>query len=209
MKKNENNQRKSKMKYIYIIAIIGILLDQITKFITSLLFDSVSCSDAICVQAPCTTNCLAELMYEGGFFLGFNVIPGKGIEIIKNFFYIMKVENTGGAWGIFSGNVVFLALISLFVTIMLFSFIKNEEKEKELNKLSITYYGLLFSGIIGNLIDRIFNGYVIDFLNFYIFGYDYPVFNIADIFIVVGVILMIIDVLRGEIYAYNKRKRKC
>jgi signal peptidase II len=67
----------------------------------------------------------------------------------------------------------------------------------------------LFSGIIGNLIDRIFNGYVLDFLNFYILGYDYPVFNMANIFIVLGVVLMIIDVVRGEIYAYNKRKRKC
>ena len=197
------------MKYIYIIAIIGILFDQITKFVISLLFNSTSCSNIICVQAPCTNNCLAELIYEGGTYLGLDVIPGKGIEIIKNFFYILKVENTGGAWGLFSGNVVFLALISLFVTIMLFSFVKNEEKDKKLNKISIIYYGFLFSGIIGNMLDRVFHGYVLDFFNFYIFGYDYPVFNVADIFIVVGVILMIIDVVRGEIYAYNKRTGKC
>ena len=68
---------------------------------------------------------------------------------------------------------------------------------------------MLFAGIIGNFIDRLVNGFVIDYLNFYIFGYDYPVFNIADIFIVLGIILMIIDVIRGEVYAHKERKRKC
>ena len=60
------------------------------------------------------------------------------------------------------------------------------------------YYGMLFAGILGNLIDRLFFGYVTDFLNFYIFSYDYPVFNFADIFIVVGVLLCLIDIARGE-----------
>jgi len=53
-------------------------------------------------------------------------------------------------------------------------------------------------GIVGNLADRIMFGYVRDFLNFYIIGYDFPVFNIADIFIVIGVGILIISILRGE-----------
>ena len=210
-KKNKKNQTKSKFKYIYIIAIIGILLDQTTKLLIEYEFNNSSCAnDIVCIQAPCPSSCLSDLKNSGGiyhtFFHSFNVIPGKGIEIIKNFFYITEVKNTGAAWGMFSNNTVMLSVISIIVTILLHIFL---QKETNLNKLSITSYGFLFAGIIGNLIDRLFSGYVTDFLNFYIFGYDYPVFNIADILIVVGIILMIIDVVRGEIYAYNKHKGKC
>ena len=137
--------------------------------------------------------------------MGLNVVPGKGIEIIKDFFYITYVKNTGAAWGMFSGNITGLAVVSIIVVLVLLNFLKNE---KDLNKLSITYYGMLFGGTIGNLIDRLFNGYVTDFFNFYILGYDYPVFNIADILIVLGMILMVIDVIRGEIHVFKERKRK-
>ena len=62
-----------------------------------------------------------------------------------------------------------------------------------IQKESASANSLIISGIIGNMIDRIVRGSVIDFFNFYIFGYDYPVFNIADIFIVVGIILIVIE----------------
>jgi len=180
---------------IFLITLIGIIIDQISKFFIRYQFNNLSC-----------VNCIKDLMINGGTYNGFKVIPSKGIEIIKDFFYIINVKNTGGAWGIFSGNVPLLAIVSAIVVIVLLFFLKGEKK---LSKLSIVCYSALFAGIIGNLIDRIFNGYVTDFLNFYIFGYDYPVFNIADIFIVLGMILMIIDVVRGEMYAYKERKRKC
>ena len=196
---------KKERRIIYIISILGIILDQITKYIIRYGFRT-SCEQIVCVQAPCPSNCLIDMIKEGGTFSGLNVVPEKGIELIKNFFYIIEVKNTGGAWGIFSGNVAFLAVISLFVIVMLYFFLRSEKK---LNKLSITYYGLLFAGIIGNCIDRIVNGYVTDFLNFFIFGYDFPVFNVADILIVVGVGLMIIDVVRGELHVIKERKRKC
>lgn len=205
MKKENEKQNKIKRKYIYIIAFLGIILDQITKFIIRYGFRA-TCEQNICVAEPCPLNCLIDMLKEGGTFLGLDVIPGKGIEIIKNFFYLIEVKNTGGAWGIFSGNVPFLAVISAFVIILLYFFLKSE---KSLNKISITYYGFLFAGIIGNFIDRIINGYVTDFLNFFIFNYDFPVFNIADIFIIVGVVLMIVDVVRGEIHVIKERKGKC
>lgn len=192
MTKNENNNKR---KYIYIMALLGVILDQIVKILIHYSFNNLSCVD-----------CLGELIETGGVYKGFNVVPGKGLEIIKNFFYITEVKNTGGAWGIFSGNVFLLAIISIVVVIVLYYFLREEKK---LTKLSITYYAMLFAGIIGNFIDRLVNGFVIDYLNFYIFGYDYPVFNIADIFIVLGIILMIIDVIRGEVYAHKERKRKC
>lgn len=187
-------KRKPNKKYIliFIITLAGVFLDQLTKFVIRDIFSGLSC-----------VKCLNEMLENGGTYYGFDVIANRGIEIIKNFFYIIEVKNTGGAWGIFSGNVPILAAVNFIVIIVLLLFLKSE---KNLNKTSIFYYGMLFSGIIGNLIDRIFNGYVTDFLNFYILGYDYPVFNVADILIVLGMLLMLFDVIRGEIYAYKERK---
>ena len=127
-------------------------------------------------------------------FSNLKEIPLKGQELIHNFFYITKVENTGAAWGNFSGNIVFLSIVSVFVFFMLFNYAIKEK----LSNYKIIYYSMLFAGILGNLIDRVFFVFVTDFLNFYIFSYDYPVFNVADIFIVVGVLLYIIDIARGE-----------
>lgn len=198
----EKNKKNKASIYMLIIVVIGVLFDQISKFYIRYIFSDSLCGIE-CIKAPC--NCLLELLEIGGKYNGLTVVPGKGIEVLNNFFYITNVNNTGGAWGIFSGNVLFLSIISIFVIILLYFFFKEE---KNINKLSVTYYGLLFAGIIGNLIDRVMNGYVTDFLNFYIIGYDYPVFNIADILIVLGIVLMIIDVVRGEIHVNKERKRK-
>ena len=188
-----NSKVKSKLKYVYIIMIIGVILDQLTKVLINLNFTSDTCS-----------KCLSGMLVKGGKLGLFSVVKNRGIEIIPNFFYITKVENTGGAWGIFSNNAIALALISIMVIFLIHFFIRQE---KELNRLSITYYGFLLAGIVGNLIDRLFNGYVTDFLNFYIFNYDYPVFNIADILIVVGLMMMVFDVIRGEINERKMRQR--
>ena len=68
----------------------------------------------------------------------------------------------------------------------------------KLNRRNIIAFGLLFGGIIGNLLDRFILGYVRDFLDFYILGYDFPVFNISDCAIVIGIILLIIAIIKGE-----------
>ena len=117
------------------------------------------------------------------------------LTIIPNFFSITKVHNTGGAWGIFGGNSLILACISLIVIFAMIEIILNDKKITKIDTLS---YSFILSGIIGNLIDRIVRTYVIDFLSFNIFGYDYPVFNIADIFIVLGVIICIIVTIKED-----------
>ena len=75
-------------------------------------------------------------------------------------------------------------------------------------KLNTYGFGLLLGGILGNLSDRLIFGYVKDFLDFIIFKYDFPVFNIADICIVIGVILLIISILKGEDNSGSKSSRK-
>ena len=76
----------------------------------------------------------------------------------------------------------------------------------KLNKLDYIIYSLLYGGIVGNLFDRIVYGYVIDYLDFYIFNYNFPVFNFADVCIVISVILIIFDSIRGVLYENRSKK---
>ena len=71
-------------------------------------------------------------------------------------------------------------------------------KKEVLTRQTSIYYGMLIGGIVGNLIDRLVFGYVIDYLDFYIFGYNYPIFNLADVLIVISVILIIIFSFKGK-----------
>ncbi len=117
------------------------------------------------------------------------------ITVIKNFFYITYTTNTGGAWSILENKQILLISISLVFLVVLLSYIKKEEN---MSNLSIISYSLIIGGIIGNLIDRIFLNHVIDFLSFNIFGYYFPIFNIADSVIVIGIIILIVDTIRSE-----------
>lgn len=119
----------------------------------------------------------------------------KSIEIIPNFFNITYVENIGAAFSILSGNVLFLILISLIAIILIYLFLI---KNKKLNKLQITMYSLLIGGIIGNLVDRIFRGFVVDYLDFSIFGYNFPIFNFADVCIVLSAIALLFINIKEE-----------
>ncbi|MGN1399607.1 MAG: signal peptidase II, partial [Erysipelotrichaceae bacterium] len=98
--------------------------------------------------------------------------------------------NDGAAFSILKGQRV-LFIVMTVLAIGLFVYYLARNKVKWLEKYSLL---LIISGAIGNLIDRILYGYVIDFLDFYIFGYDFPVFNIADSFITIGAIGLIISI---------------
>ena len=118
----------------------------------------------------------------------------KSVNIITNFFSLTLTNNYGAAFGIFKHNNVLLILVTLIILLVLYKYMYSFKKNRRNN----IAFGLILGGIFGNLIDRILKGYVIDFLDFKIFNYDYPVFNIADIAIVVGVILLGYAVLRKE-----------
>ncbi len=127
---------------------------------------------------------------------------GGSISIIPDFFSVSYVENDGAAWSIFSGNRIFLILISVFALILIYSYFF---KIKNIKIVEFISYSVLIGGIIGNLWDRLKYGKVIDYLDFKIFGYNFPVFNFADICIVISVILLLIDALidKGEGNAKN------
>ena len=109
-------------------------------------------------------------------------------KIINKFFYITNCHNEGAAFSIFSGNIIFLILITLVVIYLIYRTLKNKNNISNHTSLS---YGLLLGGIIGNLFDRLFYGYVIDFIDFVIFKYNFPIFNIADIAICVGAFMFL------------------
>lgn len=119
----------------------------------------------------------------------------SSITIIDKFFNITLLGNTGAAFSIFTENTFLLIFISFMALAIIYLFFI---KDKSLTKMEEFIYGILIGGILGNLIDRIFRGYVVDYLDFNIFGYNFPVFNFADICIVVSIILLIIYTFKGE-----------
>lgn len=128
----------------------------------------------------------------------------NNVVIIPNFFSLTYVENTGAAWGILDNNRIILVCVSVITLLVISKYLKTEDN---ISKLSMTSYGILIGGIFGNLLDRMFRGYVIDFLNFNIFGYNFPVFNIADILIVIGVLLMALEVVGVSVHGINCKKK--
>ena len=133
-----------------------------------------------------------------------NIILNKEITIIDKFFYITHVHNDGAAFSILSGNIILLIAITIVavVAIHLF-FIKN----KKLNNVEIILISMLIGGIIGNFIDRITLKYVVDYLEFIIFGYYFPVFNFADICIVLSIAGLVIRELKEDICKSLKLKK--
>lgn len=121
-------------------------------------------------------------------------------EVIKNFFYIDYVTNNGAAFSMFSNNTIILIITAIVSLLLINKFLLK----KDLNVLQIMSYSLMIGGILGNLFDRCFNGYVIDFLSFKFGSYYFPIFNFADVFIVVGGIILIINILMED-----KHERSC
>lgn len=119
---------------------------------------------------------------------------GESIQILSPFLSITYVRNTGAAWSIFEGNRIFLIMISLLALFILYKFLRKGP----VTALSSFGYGILIGGIIGNLWDRLIHGYVIDFISVHIGSYAFPVFNIADIGIVIGACIIIYILYKEE-----------
>lgn len=125
-------------------------------------------------------------------------LPAAGIDVIGNFFAIRKVYNTGAAWGVLPNATMILAVVSMIVALLLL--FAYTQADSNLVKLAL---GLLVAGAVGNVIDRFRLGYVIDFLSFYnLFGYSFPVFNVADICVTSGAIGILIFLI------FYSRKKK-
>lgn len=120
----------------------------------------------------------------------------ESIPVIDNLFYITHHYNEGAAWGILQGQSWFFYITTLFALVIFGYFAKDLSfKDKPWYSIAIV---LLIAGALGNFIDRVLFGYVIDFIDVYIFSYDYPIFNFADSYLTVGMIIFALDLLLLE-----------
>lgn len=129
---------------------------------------------------------------------------GDSMDVIPGFINFVYIQNTGAAWGMLAGRPVFLIIVSIIILAIYLWFYAIRLKRLK-NNSSITLavsVGLIAGGCIGNLVDRIAFGYVRDFINFQFM--DFPVFNVADIALTVGIIIMVIYF----IFIYSKEDKK-
>lgn len=116
------------------------------------------------------------------FLAGLPTLP-----IIKNVIHLTYTRNTGAAFSIFSGKTMYLALFTLVVVVALTFFLISQKKKNTDKKMYLYSIAMMIGGAIGNMIDRFFLGYVVDFIDFTLI--NFAVFNVADIFITIGGIL--------------------
>jgi len=113
---------------------------------------------------------------------------GNDIVVVRDFFYIIHVGNTGAAWSMFAGRSTALAVVAAATLVAIYYWRHTLGLRDRLTQVC---FGLLCGGILGNLVDRLLHGHVIDFIDLHFGSYIYPTFNVADSGICVGVVLFI------------------
>ncbi|NMA50356.1 MAG: signal peptidase II [Mollicutes bacterium] len=122
------------------------------------------------------------------------LVLGKSYPLLNEFLYVTKAYNTGVSFGFLQGYKTIIILINIAILIFLYLYMQKFKA----NKRNILAFGMVFGGLFGNLFNRIFYGYVIDFIDFYIVNYNFPIFNFADIFICLGIFLLLYAIFLGE-----------
>ena len=128
--------------------------------------------------------------------------PYQSIPVLKNIFHITYVQNTGAAFSILKGKTFFFTAVSFIIILaIVFILIKNPIKERVFGIVM----AMILGGAVGNLVDRLRYGYVVDFLDFRV----WPVFNIADCAIVIGVLILVYLITFHPEYQslYSKNRR--
>lgn len=129
---------------------------------------------------------------------------GDSIRVIPGFFSITYLQNTGAAWSILEGKMLFFYIISIVFLIAMIFFYRSTPTSDPFTRIGIV---MMMAGTLGNFIDRLLFQHVRDYLDFILFGYDFPVFNIADISLCVGVGVIMLSIFL-ENYGGFKRCEK-
>jgi len=140
-----------------------------------------------------TTVLLADQLTKWLVLL--HISEWRSVCVLTGFFQLVHWRNTGAAWGILQDRNLILVIISVLTIAGLCLFRRSLQLQHRINRVAL---GLISGGIVGNLVDRVRLGCVVDFLDFYIGQYHWPAFNIADSAICVGVALYILDSWRTE-----------
>jgi signal peptidase II len=130
---------------------------------------------------------------------------GEQITIIENFFYLTSHRNSGAAWGILEGQMIFFYIVTVIVVIGIIYYMQKYAKYDKLLAIGLS---LILGGAIGNFIDRVFHQEVVDFADFIIFNYDFPIFNVADSALTIGVVLVIIATIIDEMKQRKEKRKK-
>ena len=144
-----------------------------------------------------TADLVSKYLIDGGLEVG------ESVKFLPGFIDIVIVHNDGSAWGLFAGFQIFLIVLTFLFLLALVWYTLAEKIQHPLYHVAI---GFVVAGCLGNLFDRIAFGYVRDFLHFE-FMPNFPVFNIADVCLTVGVLLFVAYVI-VEIVKYYKKKKE-
>lgn len=126
------------------------------------------------------------------FFATQNLLLNHPSPVVKGFFYLTLIHNRGAAFGILKNQTALFIFTSLFAVLLIYSSLKKNKTYKKLTLASVSL-AFILGGALGNLIDRLFLGYVVDFLDFRI----WPVFNLADSSITIGAVLLGWSILKA------------
>ena len=151
------------------------------------------------------TNLISFVTNENG-----KVVSVDRITVIKDFFYFSYARNTGAGWSLLSNQTWLLIIITLIALTMFIYMMKEFDIEK---KFFFSFgLSMMIGGTLGNFVERIFHGYVTDFFEFILFAssptlhYDWPIFNVADICLVVGTISVLVSVLFTKENVFEVKK---
>lgn len=131
------------------------------------------------------------------FFISSKLALNESFVLIKDTLNITLAHNDGAAFSILTGNRMLLICIAVITVLWLIYYLS---KNIALDDFDIFTYSLLIGGILGNLLDRIYHGYVIDYISVIINKNYFPVFNFADICIVVSIALILLNTVKGDLW---------
>ncbi|MDJ1154301.1 signal peptidase II [Macrococcus caseolyticus] len=124
---------------------------------------------------------------------------GESISVIGEVLQITSHRNYGAAWGMLQNQMIFFYIITIIVLIALIYFYYKEAADNLLMQCGLM---LIFAGAVGNFIDRLFRGNVVDFIDTKIISYDFPIFNVADSCLTIGVFILLYELL------FNQKEEK-
>lgn len=133
---------------------------------------------------------------------------GQAVTVIDNFFDLVHVRNRGAAFGFLNNpdttwQLWFFGIISIISSFVIIFIAKLAQAGERLLFVGL---GLVLGGAIGNLIDRVYHGSVVDFLDFYYANWHWPAFNVADIAICCGAFLSLLAIMKQDIAEFKKKK---
>ena len=199
---NDSELRRKQIRNFVLISAVGFIADQVTKWwAVAKLTDAFSRMGAKEAASGFWEKLDRFLWVEH---------PRRAniIEVIPDYWHFRYVENPGAAWGFLADapdyfRTPFFIVVSIVAMGAMIYFFKNAPREAKLFRVALA---MVMSGAIGNFVDRIRLGYVIDFIDWHWYDYHWPTFNIADSFISVGVALLMLDVIiNGSLYEEAKQ----